>query len=98
MITGWLPHANDAGDWRMHTPSLVRPQATVRGVFGAPQARVVTLTRRSKKAVCSACGRTHSGWYDRKIRRVRELSCGDTRVYLELEIRRVALEPIPSDT
>jgi transposase len=31
----------------------------------------------------------HSGWYDRKIRRVRDLSCGDTRVHLEFEVRRV---------
>ncbi len=30
-----------------------------------------------------------SGWYDRKSRRVRDLSCGDTRVYLEFEVRRV---------
>jgi transposase len=30
------------------------------------------------------------GWYDRKVRRVRDLSCGDTRIYLELEVRRVA--------
>jgi transposase len=30
------------------------------------------------------------GWYDRKRRRVRDLSCGDTRVYLDLEVRRVA--------
>jgi len=30
------------------------------------------------------------GWYDRKIRRVRDLSCGDTRVALEFELRRVA--------
>jgi transposase len=29
------------------------------------------------------------GWYDRKTRRVRDLSCGDTRVWLELEVRRV---------
>jgi len=29
------------------------------------------------------------GWYDRKTRRVGDLSCGDTRVYLEIEIRRV---------
>ena len=29
------------------------------------------------------------GWYDRKRRRVRDLSCGDTRVYLELEVRRL---------
>lgn len=25
------------------------------------------------------------GWYDRKVRRVRDLSCGDTRIFLELE-------------
>jgi transposase len=29
------------------------------------------------------------GWYDRKVRRVRDLSCGDTRIYLELEVRRL---------
>jgi transposase len=31
----------------------------------------------------------HIGWYDRRVRRVRDLSCGDRRVYLELEVRRV---------
>jgi transposase len=30
------------------------------------------------------------GWYDRKVRRVRDLSCGDTRVSLDVEVRRVA--------
>jgi transposase len=29
------------------------------------------------------------GWYDRKVRRVRDLCCGDTRIFLELEVRRV---------
>jgi transposase len=29
------------------------------------------------------------GWYDRQTRRVRDLSCGDARIYLELEVRRV---------
>jgi len=29
------------------------------------------------------------GWYDRRTRRVRDLSCGDTRIYLELEVRRL---------
>ena len=29
------------------------------------------------------------GWYDRKIRQVRDLSCGDMRILLELEVRRV---------
>jgi len=31
----------------------------------------------------------YRGWYDRKRRRVRDLSCGDRRVYLDLEVRRV---------
>jgi transposase len=30
-----------------------------------------------------------AGWYDRKLRRVRDLSCGDTRVFLDFEGRRV---------
>jgi transposase len=29
------------------------------------------------------------GWYDRRQRRVRDLSCGDRRIYLEFEVRRV---------
>lgn len=31
----------------------------------------------------------HRVWYDRKVRRIRDLSFGDTRVYLEFEVRRV---------
>jgi transposase len=31
----------------------------------------------------------HWGWYDRQTRRVRDLSCGATRIYLALEVRRV---------
>src|SRR3989441_9879655 len=30
------------------------------------------------------------GWYDRTRRRVRDLACGDLRIYLDVEIRRVA--------
>jgi transposase len=29
------------------------------------------------------------GWYDRRRRQVRDLSCGDMRIYLEFEVRRV---------
>jgi transposase len=29
------------------------------------------------------------GWYDRRRRQVRDLSCADTRIYLEIEVRRV---------
>jgi len=31
----------------------------------------------------------HFGWYDRRVRRVRDLSCGDARIYVEVEVRRV---------
>src|SRR3954454_8033725 len=65
-----------------------RPEATVRGLFGDPKARILRLPRRGKTA-CGSCGRGHRTFYDRKTRRVRDLSCGDTRVYLGIEIRRV---------
>ena len=64
------------------------PSDEVTGIFGDPKARVIRLNR-CKKTVCPICGRSHNGFYDRKIRRVRDLSCGDTRIYLDLEIRRV---------
>ena len=35
------------------------------------------------------CRRGSRSFYDRKVRQVRDLSCGDTRVYLEVEVRRV---------
>jgi transposase len=42
-----------------------------------------------KKTVCKECGRAHFRWYDRTTRRVRDLSSGNTRIYLEFEVRRV---------
>jgi transposase len=61
----------------------------VHGVFGDPMAVVITLTRRRKKTACGICGRWYRSFYDKRIRRIRDLSCGDRRVYLELEVRRV---------
>ena len=43
-----------------------------------------------KKTVCGCCGRVQSGWYDRTVRHARDLSCGDTRVCVEFEMRRIA--------
>jgi transposase len=40
--------------------------------------------------VCGACGRTQFGFYDRCLRRVRDLPSGSFRIYLEFEVRRVA--------
>ena len=42
-----------------------------------------------EKTACGTCGCAQRGWYDRRIRRVRDLPCGDLRIYLELEIRRI---------
>jgi transposase len=65
-------------------------QTTVRGVFGDPDVRIVRLDRRSKKTVCDVCGQVQTGWYDRRIRLVRDLSSAGFRIVLELEVRRVA--------
>lgn len=62
----------------------------MRGEFGKPATRILPLERRSRKAVCNECETVQFGWYDSKVRRVRDLSCGDTDVYLELEFRRVS--------
>jgi len=39
--------------------------------------------------VCGVCGYARRAWYDCRLRRVRDLPCGDARIYLELEIRRI---------
>ena len=42
-----------------------------------------------KKTACGTCDRVQSGWYDSKVRRVRDLPCGAFRVFLEWEVRRI---------
>ena len=42
-----------------------------------------------KKTICRCCGTTYRSHYDKKVQRTRDLSCGDTRIYLEAEVRRV---------
>jgi transposase len=64
------------------------PSRWIKGVFGDRRARVVTLARRSKKRLAHVGGFT-TPFYDRKVRRVRDVSSGDTRVFLDLEVRRV---------
>ena len=64
-------------------------RATVRGVFGDRCADRAPRTA-LKKTVCGCCGLVRSGWYDRRVRRVRDLSSAGFRIVLELEVRRVA--------
>ena len=53
--------------WDAYTFPGFRPQPTVRGVFGDPKARVITLVRRSKKRFaaaalgCTLAGTTGAG-------------------------------------
>src|SRR6266849_2622294 len=42
-----------------------------------------------KKTACGICGRWHRSYYDTRLQVVRDLSCGDAIIYLELEVRRV---------
>ena len=42
-----------------------------------------------KKTICNVCGKIHRSYYDCRLRKIRDLSCGDTRIYLEIEARRV---------
>ena len=42
-----------------------------------------------KKTVCGTCGTVYRCYYDRARRRVRDLSCGQYRIWLDLEVRRV---------
>lgn len=66
-----------------------RVRCKLKGLFGDPKARLITLERRRKKTICGTCGKTCRSFYDQETRRVRDLNCGDLRIYLELSIRRV---------
>src|SRR5208282_5463192 len=43
-----------------------------------------------KKTVCGGCGQVWNGWYNRRVRQVRDLPSAGFRIVLELEVRRVA--------
>lgn len=66
-----------------------RPLAVVRRGPSAPDVLTVRLVRRGSTVMCGRCGLAHRSYYDRKFRYVRDKSCGDARVYLVVEVRRV---------
>ena len=69
-------------------PGLV-PSASVRGYPGDADAIILSLRRRRKKTICEQCGHVHRSFYDQRPRLIRDLSCGDKRVYLSVNVRRV---------
>jgi hypothetical protein len=81
--------SDDIDDYRMSIDSRVFAPAPRSKASSATQELGLSLSSAGKKTACGCCGRVQIGWYDRKIRRVRDKSCGDARIYLDLEIRRV---------
>jgi hypothetical protein len=74
--------------WDAYAFGGFRPQPRVRGVFGDPKARVITLKRRSKKrSAAAAVARTWAGTTG--ARGACAICRGDTRILLEIEVRRV---------
>lgn len=47
------------------------------------------IKAKSKKTICIICGKSHRSYYDKKIKYVRDLPCGNLLVYLQFKHRRV---------
>ena len=69
------------------SPDFVREQR-LRGYLEIQRQELLSLSG-LKKTVCGCCGKVHRSHYDRKVLRIRDLSCGDARIYLEVEVWRV---------
>jgi transposase len=67
----------------------LRPLSSLRGIFGDPRSRVVKLSRRKNQTVRPAAKIIDHSATTSDQRRVRDLSCGDCRIYLDFEIRHV---------
>ena len=89
IMFGWPIQRSDSGDCgtRMRSMDFVRNRRC---------AACSEIRRRASSPLCGAqkndlrlLRSSSSGWYDRRTRRVRDLSSGDARIYLEIEVRRV---------
>lgn len=69
------------------SPDIVQWQQS-RGYLDTPR-RESSPFGGVKKTVCGYCGAAHRRHYDKKRRCIRDLSCGDVRIYLAVEVRRV---------
>ena len=65
------------------------PGASVAGVSFGPEGVIVSLRCRRRKLTCPCGWRTWAS-YDRSVRRWRHLDPGESRCFLEAEIRRLA--------
>lgn len=88
MIFRWLPQGNASVFWT-HTGSPVFDRWIGYAVYLVIRRPASSRSSGGQKNTLRCVWSRAPGWYDRKVRRVRDLSCGDTRVHLELEVRRV---------
>ncbi len=88
MIYRCLPHPSQSVCWT-HTDSRVFGRRSKSGVSSAIPWPASSRWFGAQKTICGVCGTAQRGWYDRRTRRVRDLACADTRIYLEIEVRRV---------
>jgi transposase len=68
----------------------VRPLQTVIGIFGEPGVRIVTLVRGSKKRHVECAAVFTAASTIEGCTGFRDLPCGGMRIFVELELRRVA--------
>ena len=85
MICAWLP----LDDLPIYSASLVFVHLRRHEGCSATRRRVCFAWSGVEKNRCGVCDALVRGIYDRKVHRVRDLSCGDARIYLEFELRRV---------
>jgi len=84
MILGW--EKGEAYRTNTSSPDSVRALKYVE--YSATRKHGLSNLSAHKKTACGCCGTLHRSYYDKKIRRIRDLSCGDARIYLEVEVRR----------
>ena len=87
-ISGWLPQT-DVNVFQTHIASMDSGLLKRFGAFSAIPLPASSPWFDAQKTVCKDCGRIHRRLYDRTTHGARDLSCGDTRVYIEFEVRRI---------
>ena len=75
--------------WDAYSFPGFRPEPTVRGVFGDPNARVITLNRRSKKRLAAVAVASRWAGTIARCAGCAIFRAADMRIFLELEVRRV---------
>ena len=85
-MRGWQ---NSSDSWTSTASPASSPGPRFAGIFGDPRGVVITLRRRRKKRAAACAGKPPRPTTTKRPRRVRDLSCGDKRVYLDFLVRRV---------